>query len=171
MHQLAQLFVRGVAIDWEAFDAEFARRCVGLPAYPFQRQRYWLNSTMTLTRTEVASTLTQTLATLEADSVPKEQPISYATMNHAELTLFLTEAIESLLIEPVDFDIDTDFSELDLDSLILVELTSIIREQTGVSIKPHLLFEYPSIRLLAECILQLAGEMKSGHEEAEKNVR
>lgn len=171
LNQLAQLFVRGVVIDWEAFDAEFVRRCVGLPTYPFQRQRYWFNSTIMHSRTEVASTLTQTLAPLKAASVPKEQPMSYATMNHAELTLLLTEAIESLLIEPVDFDIDTDFSELDLDSLILVELTSMIREQTGVSVKPHLLFEYPSIRLLADCILQLASEKKSGHEEAEENVR
>ncbi|QRK08317.1 AMP-binding protein [Archangium violaceum] len=39
---LAELYVRGVAVDWAGFDAEFARRRVALPTYPFQRERYWL---------------------------------------------------------------------------------------------------------------------------------
>ncbi len=39
---LAQLTVRGVAIDWEAFDAKFQRQRIGLPSYSFDRKRYWL---------------------------------------------------------------------------------------------------------------------------------
>jgi len=38
---LAALYVRGIAVDWQAFDAEYARRKVAAPTYPFQRQRYW----------------------------------------------------------------------------------------------------------------------------------
>ncbi|WP_394833366.1 amino acid adenylation domain-containing protein [Pendulispora rubella] len=38
---LAQLFVRGVPVDWVAFDADYSRTKVPLPTYPFQRQRYW----------------------------------------------------------------------------------------------------------------------------------
>ena len=41
LESLASLFVRGVAIDWMAFDAAHGRRRVALPTYPFQRQRYW----------------------------------------------------------------------------------------------------------------------------------
>ncbi|MDZ8033646.1 type I polyketide synthase [Nostoc sp. DedSLP04] len=39
---LAQLYVRGVAIDWFGFEQDYARHKVTLPTYPFQRQRYWV---------------------------------------------------------------------------------------------------------------------------------
>jgi acyl transferase domain-containing protein/acyl carrier protein len=45
-HQLLQtvghLYVRGVSVDWKAFDAEYtSQQRLVLPTYPFQRERYW----------------------------------------------------------------------------------------------------------------------------------
>lgn len=40
---LGKLYELGVAVDWEAFDAPFARQKITLPIYPFQRQRYWVD--------------------------------------------------------------------------------------------------------------------------------
>jgi NADPH:quinone reductase-like Zn-dependent oxidoreductase/SAM-dependent methyltransferase/NADP-dependent 3-hydroxy acid dehydrogenase YdfG len=42
----AQLYARGVRIDWRAFDRVRAHRIVRLPTYPFQRQRYWVDEAM-----------------------------------------------------------------------------------------------------------------------------
>jgi acyl transferase domain-containing protein len=44
LETLSGLYVRGVEVDWAAYDAPYGRRRVVLPTYPFQRQRYWLTS-------------------------------------------------------------------------------------------------------------------------------
>ena len=41
LQSLGALYVRGVAVDWSAFDRDYPRRRLQLPTYPFQRQRYW----------------------------------------------------------------------------------------------------------------------------------
>jgi acyl transferase domain-containing protein len=38
---VSQVYVRGVAIDWQAFDRGYDVRRVTLDTYPFQRERYW----------------------------------------------------------------------------------------------------------------------------------
>ncbi len=41
---LQALYVHGVEVDWSGFDRDYRRRKVALPTYPFQRQRYWLET-------------------------------------------------------------------------------------------------------------------------------
>ena len=41
LQSLAQLYVRGVSVDWSGFGQDRNCRRVTLPSYPFQRQRYW----------------------------------------------------------------------------------------------------------------------------------
>ena len=38
---LGALYVQGVPVDWAGVDRDYRRKKVGLPTYPFQRQRYW----------------------------------------------------------------------------------------------------------------------------------
>lgn len=42
MRTLGQLWLRGVQIDWRQFHDPAQRRRVALPAYPFERKRYWV---------------------------------------------------------------------------------------------------------------------------------
>jgi acyl transferase domain-containing protein/NADPH:quinone reductase-like Zn-dependent oxidoreductase/acyl carrier protein len=41
---LRELYLAGVAIDWKSFDSEYARTWTPLPAYPFQRERFWVEA-------------------------------------------------------------------------------------------------------------------------------
>jgi acyl transferase domain-containing protein/acyl carrier protein len=44
LSSLGQLYVQGFKIDWSGFDRDYARQKVVLPTYPFQRQRYWIDT-------------------------------------------------------------------------------------------------------------------------------
>jgi acyl transferase domain-containing protein len=44
LSSLGELYVKGVKVDWLGFDKDYVRRKVALPTYPFQRQRYWLET-------------------------------------------------------------------------------------------------------------------------------
>ncbi|AOY84949.1 type I polyketide synthase [Moorena producens JHB] len=44
LSSLGQLYVQGVKIDWLGFDKDYARQKVALPTYPFQRERYWVET-------------------------------------------------------------------------------------------------------------------------------
>jgi acyl transferase domain-containing protein/acyl carrier protein len=39
---IREMYVAGVEIDWRGFDADYPRRRVVLPSYPFERQRHWI---------------------------------------------------------------------------------------------------------------------------------
>jgi myxalamid-type polyketide synthase MxaB len=46
LQSLGMLYVHGAPIDWTGFDRDYvqARPRLTLPTYPFQRQRYWINT-------------------------------------------------------------------------------------------------------------------------------
>jgi acyl transferase domain-containing protein/NAD(P)-dependent dehydrogenase (short-subunit alcohol dehydrogenase family)/acyl carrier protein len=44
LQSLGELYVRGVPVDWSGFDQDYSRHKVVLPTYPFQRQRYWIET-------------------------------------------------------------------------------------------------------------------------------
>ncbi len=44
LDSLGKLYMQGADIDWAGFDEGYARQKVSLPNYPFQRQRYWIES-------------------------------------------------------------------------------------------------------------------------------
>ncbi len=46
LQSLASLSVHGVEVDWSGFDGDYARRRLPLPTYPFQRGRYWVESSV-----------------------------------------------------------------------------------------------------------------------------
>ena len=42
LQTLGELYIRGLRVDWSGFDRDYERYRLGLPTYPFQRQRYWI---------------------------------------------------------------------------------------------------------------------------------
>lgn len=46
LSSLAQMYVHGVGINWSGFEGDYSRNRVLLPTYPFQHQRYWIESSL-----------------------------------------------------------------------------------------------------------------------------
>jgi malonyl CoA-acyl carrier protein transacylase len=44
LSSLSQLYLQGVEIDWTGFAKDYGYKTVALPTYPFQRQRYWVET-------------------------------------------------------------------------------------------------------------------------------
>jgi acyl transferase domain-containing protein len=42
LESLSALYVLGAAVDWKGFDSVYSRSRVGVPHYPFQRTRFWV---------------------------------------------------------------------------------------------------------------------------------
>jgi malonyl CoA-acyl carrier protein transacylase len=47
LHTLGQMYVQGIEVNWSKFDRDYQRRKVILPTYPFQRQKYWIETSNT----------------------------------------------------------------------------------------------------------------------------
>jgi acyl transferase domain-containing protein len=44
LESLGKLWTRGAEVNWAEFDAPYARRRIAVPTYPFERQRYWVET-------------------------------------------------------------------------------------------------------------------------------
>ena len=56
---LAQLYTSGARVDWAGFDRGYPRRKLALPTYPFQRRRYWIETSQPSPRADVSLTATK----------------------------------------------------------------------------------------------------------------
>ncbi len=143
---LAQLHVRGGAVDWGALIG--SRRRVDLPTYAFQRQRYWLNPA-------------QASADVAAAEVPASDDRIF-TLSDELVGLTKAEA-ETLMLERVrehvavvlgrpsgsTVDPDEAFRNIGFDSLLSVQLSKRLAAWTGLKLRANLALRHPSPRLVA----------------------
>ena len=77
---LAELYVRGAALDWNGVDRDYPRHNVLLPTYPFQRQPYWAKKPVAR-RTAALAPLIDTMIRLPLhDEVVFEMEFSLDTL-------------------------------------------------------------------------------------------
>ncbi|MEO1375162.1 MAG: amino acid adenylation domain-containing protein, partial [Cyanobacteria bacterium J06635_10] len=97
LQSLGELYVRGVKVDWLGFDKDYPRNKVILPTYPFQRQRYWIESTeLNCQKGEV---LTNILKSLSKGKIKEVNQLLQATGELSDVEKELAPKLLNLLFK------------------------------------------------------------------------
>ena len=145
LDKLAIYWVQGGEIPWpELYKGRPVAR-VNLPAYPFDRQRYWLaNYAGTGLKTSAVKKEAH-----QGDTLLKERLINATSDQYAALlTDYLTIQVQQLLDLPEPPCVSTSFFELGLHSLIAVELRNKLRALIQMELPIQVTSEYPTIEQL-----------------------
>jgi acyl transferase domain-containing protein len=137
LDSLGQLWISGARVDWSALYANEKRHRVALPAYPFERQRYWI------------------------DPLQAAKPVlNYSTHVEREIVAPRNEIEESIVaiwkklfgIEQVS--VNDNFFDLGGHSLLAIQLDSQVREAFGIELSIDTIFEAPTVVDLANVIFE-----------------
>jgi len=146
LRALGQIWLNGITPDWKAFYRDQERIKLPLPAYAFDKKRYWLEA---VKPAEAASPAT-TIQLIEPEI--KNTRLDNSLMRQALLTEKLTELFEDASGIEIDAaSTDTNFIEIGFDSLLLTQIATNLKKEFNVPITFRKLFEeYNTIYSLAE---------------------
>ena len=158
---LSDLYVRGVAVDWEGFDAGYGRRRADAPLYPFQRKRYWVE----MPAVEQAATVVAAPVAdaVEAAGVPAAAAVENRWVDALraaypdERRRMLTEMVAAEVARVLNVDVEelrdpyAGLMDLGLDSLMAVELRTALTErlQMARTLPATLVMDHPSMNAIA----------------------
>jgi len=152
-----RIWTAGGSVDWAGFHGNEARYRVPLPTYPFERQRYWIDSPPA----EVAPQGAQPANGIKIPRESEEQPMAAPQPVRAlEDTLQLQQAAALVKLRTLFSDISgltadqliasAPFLEIGLDSLLLTQASTAIEKSFGVHVMfRQLLEELSSLDALA----------------------
>ncbi|RCJ24917.1 hypothetical protein A6S26_17070, partial [Nostoc sp. ATCC 43529] len=91
LQSLAQLYLRGVPVDWIGFSLDYSRQKVALPTYPWQRKRYWIE---TSSKVNVLQSTSQNHSPLLGYRLPvvETQKIHFLSQINLDLLSFLKDS-------------------------------------------------------------------------------
>ncbi|MCP4696756.1 MAG: acyltransferase domain-containing protein, partial [Gammaproteobacteria bacterium] len=151
LNSLGKLWLAGLEADWSEFYADERRYRLPLPAYPFERQRYWVEPAGINRQTKQESR-TETEHTRKAGFIPHharpDLPNSYAAPRN-ELEQMIAD-IWSDTLGIKQAGIHDDFFESGGDSLLAVQFIIKLRDTLQTELSAHSLLNAPTIATLAE---------------------
>ncbi|MDC0832902.1 beta-ketoacyl synthase N-terminal-like domain-containing protein [Geitlerinema sp. CS-897] len=156
LESLAKLTVRGVEIDWDAFDRPYSRRLVTLPNYPFQRRRCWFGE-------DNLEENSQQSTEIVSDSWFQHLDRASRSDRHPLLVRLLQAEFARVLgrSSPEDIEPTRGFFEMGFDSLSMVTLRSRLEREIGHPLSATLGFNYPTLESLADYLLQAILHLES----------
>jgi amino acid adenylation domain-containing protein len=173
LNGLGQLYVNGIEVDWAGFDRDYHRQLVPLPNYPFQRERYWVEGSISgrpLLRATAPEQVAAEDVEFQADTTPPEAPVvqtesplTREAILNAEpeqrlnlLQSYLKKELGQVMGLNINrIDINQPVNYLGLDSIMAIELKNKIEKQLAVDYPITSLLEAPNIVQISQQLLEL----------------
>lgn len=176
---LAELYARGLSVDWAGFDDGYPRRRVSVPSYPFERQRYWIDEAPASYRPAAGPGQAQAPGgQAGGGQAPDgqapdgqtgdgqtgdgqaggEAPPDGTAGRHSSVAARVRQAAAQVLgVPPADIDPLASLTENGLDSLSMIEVTDVIRREYSVDVTVRELLT--EVRTLASLADYVAGRL------------
>ena len=141
---MGQLWISGAQIDWENFYARENRHRVGLPTYPFERKRFWIEPAGVGALRDVKERPAQPHDMdhiIQQDGqqfIPGSSSEDEYDAPNTEAEVLLASIWQEVLgVERIG--VDDNFSyDLGGDSLSVIQVIEIVRKKTGVHLDPKI---------------------------------
>ncbi|MEH2052918.1 type I polyketide synthase [Nostoc sp.] len=186
LENVAQSYVKGVTIDWAALYPDDLCDRLQLPNYPWQRQRYWVESgkqinadlsiidsikqgnIQQLPAAENLSAdeweLLSQLLTKLTDPSPSIQQLQRQSLTVTDIQNWLVSQIaKEMGVKPDDIEIQAPFDSYGLDSMLAISIANAGQKYLGIQLSPLMLVHYPTIAVLSQ---HLATELAASETEA-----
>ena len=141
---MSQLYLKGVSINYEAYDEGYTRKRIALPLYPFNGKKYWQNQ-------QVVENKAFEIKPEEVPAIkPKKEYKLKEKVNHLLLDIIagVSKPISGQL------SVYNTFMSMGLDSNSLIYTGSEIEKRLDVVFYPSAFFEYNSIDAMSDFILK-----------------
>jgi acyl transferase domain-containing protein len=166
---LGKLWTLGVPIDWQRFHAGERRRRVNLPTYPFERERYWIDTRAPGAGSAAAPAPPAVAGAAAAPPVVGSYPRPSLRVEYVEPRTELERAIAdawSQLLGVAQVGLHDSFLDLGGDSLLASRMVTRLREVVHVEIPIRQVFETPTVGDLAAAVEQLRRQTEEREVEA-----
>jgi acyl transferase domain-containing protein/thioesterase domain-containing protein len=153
LYALGKLWVCGLTPSWEPFYANERRQRIPLPAYPFERRRFWpvgSESRWQRPAPRISPFLDEAGKrdrSVCEEAAPCTAPVGFQTETERDLAQIWQELMHLCGVGPTD-----NYFELGGSSLLAARLFDHIEKRFGKRLPMALLYEAPTIRALASRI-------------------
>jgi acyl transferase domain-containing protein len=146
---VGQLWLAGVSINWDEFEAPETRSRLPLPTYPFERQRFWIDPLPHSHRNVPISSTSQ--PQLSTPMLKTPAPV----VNSSLITILQEIFTATSGLEMIGVAESATFLEMGLDSLSLTQIGLALKKKFQVKVTLRQLLEnYPTFGTLADWLLQ-----------------
>jgi acyl transferase domain-containing protein len=161
---LGRLWQAGVTVDWPGFHQGERRRRVLLPTYPFERQRYWVE-----TAPQLVPPSPQAPSASAPQSHPRPELRTPYVAPSSELERRLVELWQQALgVTPIGTQ--DNFFELGGDSLLAVQISDRLKRELGSTLPASSLYEGVTVQALAAILSPEKAAADAG-EDSERDER
>ena len=148
LEALGALWMSGVEVDWSTLHAGQASRRVSLPAYPFQRSRYWIERSAS-NRLGAAAARVPLHRVADAQASEAERVADVATSFDRERVQMEIAAIWEGVLGMKQIGVNDNFFDIGGNSLAATSIFARIKSEFGLELPLDKMFEFATIRQMS----------------------